>query len=344
MRNRKSFITLVIILSMIISFYMSINVWAQEEDPAGDEEGTFITVAPDALIVLDQSGSMAWNPVGGGNIYGQASCAPDLVNCANTAHPYHCENGYCETAPSSNCNTDCSRMSIAKRALFNVLDDDNNNVIDNNDAKSLGIRIGFMRFYNGDDTAGNYNSGNIRLITTISSLGSETGTSYQKTYCGNSTSCAFTVTNCSTGSCIVGASASGGTPLASSLAEAKKYLNDHKASDKAKTCRQKFVILVTDGADTYACSGWGGECQEHMYARRREVVAKAKALKDAGYKVYVVGFGAIMPPYLANTLNWMAYYGGSDNPLMNNVDPPTLYDPAGVTSYVRAGRSALLAS
>ena len=55
-----------------------------------------------------------------------------------------------------------------------------------------------------------------------------------------------------------------------------------------------------------------------MYARRRETVAATKQLADAGYKVFVVGFGSQMPTYLQNTLNWMAWYGGTDNPLVVN--------------------------
>ncbi len=321
MPDKKSFVTLVIIISMIISFSTSINVCAQEE-PAGDEEGTFITVAPDALIVFDLSGSMGLNPVGTSDIYGDASCAGPFYAASGTGH-----------------TVDCSRIAIAKRVLFNILDDDNNNIIDSQDAKSLGIRIGYMRFTVGDDTAGIYSSGNNRLITKISELGKDTGTSYSLTYCGNSTSCASTVTACSTGECIVGATAAGGTPLASSLREARTYLDAHKASDKAKACRQKFVILLTDGEDSYACGGNGASCQGENYKRRRETVAAAKQLKDAGYKVYVVGFGANMPQYLQWTLNWMAYYGGSDNPLEANSGNTSHYNisatdyfPAGVTS------------
>ncbi len=50
----------------------------------------------------------------------------------------------------------------------------------------------------------------------------------------------------------------GGTPLAASLVEAKKYFTENvNPSDTAIECRQKFVILITDGEDTYACSGNG---------------------------------------------------------------------------------------
>ncbi len=103
-------------------------------------------------------------------------------------------------------------------------------------------------------------------------------------------------------------------PWPLSLGEAKIYLDAHKAADSAGACRQKFVILLTDGSDTYACGASGAECASDRYKNRREPVARAKALADAGYRVFVVGFGSTMPPYLQNTLNWMAYYGGTDNP------------------------------
>ncbi len=103
------------------------------------------------------------------------------------------------------------------------------------------------------------------------------------------------------------------------------YLDAHKAADTARDCRKKFVILITDGSDTYSCSGNGQECQEHQYKRRRDVVARAKALADAGYKVFVIGFGSAMPDYLENTLNWMAYYGGTDNPNLANAGSTSAY-------------------
>ena len=238
--------------------------------------------------------------------------------------------------PRPTVKTDCSKLAIAKRALFSILDDDNSGTIDINDATSLGIRIGYMRYYNcSADESTNYTSGCNTLIDTISALGSNSQTSYQLTYCGNSTSCASTVTGCTSGNCIVGESASGGTPLAGALKEAKLYLDAHKAADTYGACRQKFVIVLTDGSDTYACSGNGSDCQSKMYARRREVVAATKQLADAGYKVFVVGFGSQMPAYLQNTLNWMAFYGGTDNPLVANypTKPQTLYNiPLGCTA------------
>ena len=85
--------------------------------------------------------------------------------------------------------------------------------------------------------------------------------------------------------------------------------------------------------------GSGSETQTDQYKRRRESVAKAKALSDAGYKVFVVGFGAGMPHYLKNTLNWMAYYGGTDNSSVANSGDTAQYSipsgsfyPSGVNS------------
>lgn len=345
----------VLIISMIffLSFLSTTLVFAQDEAPAGDEGGTFVSVAPDALIVLDLSGSMLWSPVGaymyvnsshactGSNIphYGFSDathnklCTIDAYGTVPRFSNQSCTGPF-YTSSQTNFSTDCRRLNIAKRALFNILDDDGNNVINVQDANSLQVRIGYMRFYNcsSDDTGNNYSSGCNRLITTLSDLGKETGTSYQKTYCGNSTSCAATASSCSSGSCVAGESATGGTPLATALKEAKLYLDAHKDKDKAKACRQKFVIMITDGADTFACSGNGAECQGHQYKRRRDSVAAAKALNDAGYKVFVIGFGADMPGYLKNTLEWAAYYGGTDNPLVENTVPATSYDPAAITS------------
>jgi Tfp pilus tip-associated adhesin PilY1 len=359
MLNKKRFISLIIILNLIV--YLSASaafVWADEEAPAGDEEATFISVAPDALIVLDLSGSMKFNPDGNETyLYGSGTaCISDTTNCKST-RSVDCSGGFCESATST-CGVDCTRLAIAQRALFNILDNDNNNIINSADSDSLGIRIGFMRFkdigdgQSGNDTAGDYTKGSIKLVTKISELGKETGTSYSLTYCGNSTSCSSTVASCSTGECIAGETYGGGTPLASALRETKKYLDDHKAQDPEKDCRQKFVVLVTDGADTFACpgtscsnyecrEGCGCECQPNMYKRRREVVAAAKALYNAGYKVFIIGFGSGMPVYLSNTLNWMAYYGGTDNTLTANSGNTAAYNiafdststyPAGVSS------------
>lgn len=351
MFSKKSFIAVILAWSVIMFLALPAAwVWAQEEEePASDESATFGSVDPDTLLILDGSGSMAFgpgiDPAYNDRIYGSSTaCTPDPTNC--TGSSYYCHDGFCYYNKTG-CNVNCSRMAIAKRAIFNILDDDNNNTINVNDSNSLGVRIGFMRFRDtaggycssGNDTAGNYASGSIKLVTALSALGKETGTSYSLTYCGNSTSCASTATSCTSGECVLNQTPCGGTPIASSLNEAKLYLDAHKDKDKAKECRMKFAILISDGADTYACSGNGADCQENMYRRRREVVAKAKALKDAGYKLFVIGFAQGMPAYLKNTLEWMAFHGGTDNPSVVNSGDSTAYNipsgstyPSGITS------------
>jgi hypothetical protein len=325
---------------VILTLILLVNItWADgEEDlePAGDEQGTFLSVTSDALILLDLSGSMNFNPLGEeGYSYGSAlSCTKDTLKCKETTgYSTRCSNGFCSDDRLPNCKVDCSRLAIAKRALFNILDNDGNNIINKADSDSMNVRIGFMRFKNGNDTGNDYTKGAIKLVTKISEPGVETGTSYSLTYCGNSTSCSSAVTKCTTGECIVGENATGGTPLASALREAKKYLDDHKAQDPSRACRQKFVIAVTDGADTYACEGDGSECQENMYKRRREVVAAAKALSNAGYRVFVIGFGSGMPEYLRNTLQWAAFHGGTDNPTNTNSGSISAYGIPSGSSY-----------
>ena len=290
-------------IALVLLFAGSVHATA----PVTDEEALFTTsVSPDALILLDLSGSMLWNPAGDDKPWGDASCSGPFYSSSGTGH-----------------TVNCSRLAIAKRSIFSVLDDNNDNVINNSDEGSLGVRIGYMRYYDcgSDDTGGDYTSGCIQIP---GSGGSRRyiNSKYSQIYCNNNTSCTVN----STGSNSVGgASASGGTPLASALGEAKRYLDAHKAADVAKDCRAKFVILVTDGSDTYACGASGAECASQRYKNRREPVARAKALADAGYRVFVIGFGSTMPPYLQNTLNWMAYYGRTDNPNATNAGSTTGY-------------------
>ena len=118
-------------------------------------------MAPDAMILLDLSGSMDDNPAGGSDRYGNSSCSGTFYSSSGTGH-----------------TTDCRKIQIAKRAAFSILDDNNDNKIDSSDASSLGVRIGFMRFKDGDDTAGNYSSGNIKVMCPI-------GSKYSMIHCGN---------------------------------------------------------------------------------------------------------------------------------------------------------------
>jgi hypothetical protein len=280
-------------------------------DDATDESGLFTFVAPDAMIVLDLSGSMQWNPPGdhdafnnGTNLYSDPTCAGPFYS--NTNHP-----GY---------TTVCSRYKIARRTNFNILDDNRDGTINSDDETSLNIRFGLGKFQGSTYTK-------LRNI----------GTKYSQIYCGKSDSCTMDGTWNSSDSYSIrywaqDSRVSGATPLATALSSVKTYLDANKAADTYKSCRQKFVILISDGADTMCCDGSGSDTQSDQYKRRRESVLAAKALADAGYKVFVIGMGSNMPDYLKNTLNWMAYYGGTDNPLVPNSGLTSGFDPAAVSS------------
>ena len=59
MINKKKSILLLLITSLIFAVNAPVMIFAQDTE---DESATFNSVAPDALILLDLSGSMAQNP------------------------------------------------------------------------------------------------------------------------------------------------------------------------------------------------------------------------------------------------------------------------------------------
>lgn len=271
---------------------------------AEDESALFTSIAPDAMIVIDLSGSMKWNPAGDSyDIYGNSTCSGTTFY-DNTYH-----SGY---------TTLCTRYAIARRSIFSILDDDGNGTINAADETSLNIRFGLGKFQGSTYTK-------LRDIKAM----------YSAIYCGSTTSC--TVNQSASGTSNIrywttDSNVSGATPLVMALTNVKTYLDAHKLADTYANCRQKFVILLSDGADTMSCSGDGSEVQTDMYKRRRASVMAAKALADAGYKVFVIGMGSTMPDRQKNTLNWMAYYGGTDNPVVPNSGDETAFDPSLVTS------------
>ncbi len=319
-------------------------------------------VPPDIQLILDLSGSMRWTPAG------QYMYIPDSVSCSSSRYcpddtpfystpgPGHtklikididsgreyptysipvysnstCTGPFYKTYNSSDPtrNTNCSRLAIAKRAIKKILDaNEDGSVTDPEDQDRLDMRIGYMRFYAcGSDSGENYNSG-------CNTLRKPINTPYSQIW-----------------SSVNGENAYGGTHLAHALKEAKLYLDFHKSGDNAKACRKKFVIMITDGQDTLSCSGGGSDWQGDQYKRRRETVARAKALADAGYPVFIVGFGADLPYFLKNTLNWAAYYGGTENPLVPNSGNFTGYQipyglyPPGITACTTSTRTCYLYS
>jgi len=224
------------------------------------------------------------------------------------------------SSSNSGARSDCSKLAIAKRSLYQLMDANDSDDITATDITSLGIRLGLMRYYNcgseDNDTSHTdpWNYGCTKLSWSMTQSDNTTTTPYGSLFCNNA-SCASTVSACTVTSpakeCIAGYDKSGGTPIGDSLEEAKKFLTYHKTIDAASTCRQKSIILITDGEDTYACNGNGSDTN---ISQRRAPIYWAKQAADNNFKVYVVGFGADMPTNLQDTLNWAAYYGKTRNP------------------------------
>jgi len=279
--------------------------WSDDDNT---EEGLFTAVAPDAMIVLDLSGSMKWNPPGDHDSWNGALNLYSNATCSGPFYDNPSRTGY---------TTLCSRYEIARKTLFTVLDDNRDGTINAADESSMNIRFGLGKFQD----------------STYAKL-RDIGARYPEIYCGSS-SC--TVNQSASGtknirSSLSASNVTGATPLVTALSSVKSYLDANKAVDPYRSCRQKFVILVTDGADTMSCGGSGTDTQADQYKRRRASVLAAKALADAGYKVFVIGMGSNMPAHLQNTLNWMAYWGGTDNPLVPNAGSLSGFDPSAVTS------------
>lgn len=212
------------------------------------------------------------------------------------------------------------RIKFARDALFELLNaDDSNDEIDSNDEKTLGFQIGYMRFVNsyGNDD-GNPLGGEIKVINRLPDKDQTNPSSYYSIW-----------------EEIQKGNPNGGTPLAAAIEEAKAYYLDYvDPYDLAVACRSKYMILITDGADTWGCDGPGYSEPETAAVRRARTltVKKAKKLHDLGITVIVVGFGGDFPDKLKRTLNWAAYWGaggpkGIDpNPLTNSGDP-SAYNP-----------------
>jgi Tfp pilus tip-associated adhesin PilY1 len=302
--KKKYLAVLIIIINLIIL-----------SQAFADETSTFTSKKPDVLLILDGSGSMVYEPTGndcknnsstgfdcGNKVYGNS-------NCDN----YTDSGFYTYSSSDSNRNTDCRKIAIAQRAIGKILD---------KEEIEQKVRMGFMGYAN----CSNNSPESQGSATTPKSTGgynpnSGQGCNYVRNqiddYYNSSTDNAFedirtTVNNNFT--------PVGGTPLVGALAEASAYFTNY--TDNAKDCRSKFALIITDGDDTYACSGGDGhDYQEDQYKRRRESVAAAKALYDTfasstdpnladeKIKLFVIGFGSGMPYWSINTLNWMAYYG-----------------------------------
>ncbi len=258
-------------------------------------------IRPNVLIILDRSGSMSWKP--NNDDVGALTCTTPFVDC-----------GY---------GPDESKISIARRVLAGLLDDnDSNSVTSPTDDDSLEIRLGYMRYYQGCDTGGNPKAYR-NQIPLYSGARQDVGRAFNLLFPATETTDASTMNDLAKSSA---------TPLAASLKEAMTYFTSDAVitGDAAKACRKNYVIVVTDGEDT--CEGCASDA-----GRRRSSVNAAAALRASPTVegVYVVGLGTSgggIPPELENTLNWMAYYGA---PFFGS--PPAFKDPNPSVANVDTG-------
>jgi hypothetical protein len=158
-------------------------------------------VPPDLLVVLDLSGSMNWTTAGeymyisntvncknpsdsdtycrtnhcskncpGGTVFYAASGTGHTLPCKIDLSPLSaipiysnstCSGPFYKTSQTGY-TTDCSRVSVAKRALKKILDADNSGTVTDSDQDTLSMRVGYMRYYNcsdsGSDSGTNYNA------------------------------------------------------------------------------------------------------------------------------------------------------------------------------------------
>jgi len=269
------------------------------------DQALFTAVSPDVLIVLDLSDSMRRNPKGEADGLGEP-----LRRFGNEA----CSGETFHDTPRPGFATDCARYLVARRVLYDLFDNNRDGVIDRRDEAGLGVRLGFWAF-----------SAGIRRLRDI-------GQPFAQSWCGADSCPGADASTAEERTILYWTDRNrerqrvrGGSNLAACLEAAKPYLDSHRQADPYRNCRKKFVILVTDGHDTLACCGTGDGSRPDQYKRRRASVAKVKALWDAGYRVFVIGLGDGMPAYVRNTLNWMAFYGGTENPsAVRRGDPQAL--------------------
>ena len=269
---------------------------------ADDTELFSIKIKPRALLVIDYSGSMCWAPPGTGYGTGQG-----------TGNFYPCYYYYGRKIPREE-----TRYGIMCNAMFDILDANDDNRINSLDEFELGIKMGFLRYCG------------------INGPGGDLYPRYYKPIYGLVGDVAYS----QIWSAIWKPEPWGGTPMAEALnranrpstkLESARWHLKNKAfpNDPARECRPYAVLLLTDGEDTYDCGGTSGYGSP---SRRRASVHAAwrlhqlcpDSLQLDSVMVFVVGFGNL-PTGLKRTLNWMARWGGTDNPIAPNTGDPNGY-------------------
>ncbi len=125
-----------------------------------------------------------------------------------------------------------------------------------------------------------------------------------------------------------------GTPLAATLADARKYFESYIAQDNFSQggCRKNYIILLTDGTET---AGGDPVAEAAALQQIRDINNELRPVK-----VYVVGFG--LDQASQTTLNNIAVAGGSGQAYFaNNVDELVTILAHDITSDILGGSYGL---
>lgn len=227
---------------------------------------------------------------------------------------YPCADGYSSANCTRNGYGPTSKVHLAVDAIRTILDADTNGVVEDRDSLALNVRLGYGHYIDSyGETNGTYIPYNNDTI----------GTRYGKLW-----------SDASNEYCC------GGTPLNRATWDSKELVrNTHVREGLAWNCRKSFLILITDGEDTWGCGGGGSG--GNAPSRRAGVNVCYTSNRNDTIPVFVIGFGATMPLYLRNTLNWMAYKGGTDNLLRANSGDTMCYPALNTgTTYQTCGNNS----
>ncbi|RKX69144.1 hypothetical protein DRP53_09055 [candidate division WOR-3 bacterium] len=270
---------------------------------ADDTELFKVSVPPRAMMVLDYSGSMCWHP------YSPWWGCWDGWPCVQYIWWYGLP-----AIPLDSC-----RYGILRTVCFDLLDANDDYKVNSLDEQELGVEIGLLRYSGVDGPGGDLDPKYFRVVYGLGDA------SYSDVWSG-----------------IWKPEPWGGTPMNFALNKRDKvgapywqesarwyFINKAFPNDQARECRNYAVVLITDGEDTYDCNGTGGSGSP---SRRRASVHAAwrlhqlcpDSLQLDSVLVFVVGLGKMSTSY-KNVLNWMARWGGTDNPLEPNVGDPNAY-------------------
>lgn len=111
----------------------------------------------------------------------------------------------------------------------------------------------------------------------------------------------------------------GGTPNGNLLRVTIDYYDHWENNHTDLYCMPKNIILITDGESNtpHHCSNNGS----------KDVVYYAYKARQDSINVFAVGFGTDITQGGANELNWVSYWGGTDNPFDTNSGDSSAVDP-----------------